>query len=58
VGTALILIAYIAAATFIVLAVGLGLYRSRRHIMWRNPGYNLFTRKWSDEDEPDDEHRT
>jgi hypothetical protein len=55
VGTALILTIYIGAATFIVLAVAVGLFRSRRHIMWKNPGYNIFTGKWSDEEKSDED---
>ena len=45
---------YIAAATFIALTVVVGLVRGRRHILWKNPGYNPFTSTWSDERKPDD----
>lgn len=34
------------------LIIGIGLFRSRHHMMWKTPGRNIFTGKWSDEPEP------
>jgi hypothetical protein len=35
--------------------IGIGLVRSRHHMTWKTPGRNMYTGKWSDEPEPDDE---
>lgn len=39
--TWLILIAYLTLALAVTLIIGTGVYRSRHHILWKNPGYNI-----------------
>jgi hypothetical protein len=46
---ALLLLAYVVLALSIVLAVVIGLFRGRRNLRWKTPGYNIFTGVWTDE---------
>ena len=52
---ALILGLLFGAMALTAVIIGIGLVRSRHHMMWKTPGRNMFTGKWSDEPNPDDE---
>lgn len=55
VAAALILGVLFGAMALTALIIGIGLFRSRHHMMWKTPGRNIFTGKWSDEPDPSDE---
>jgi len=54
VATVLIVIVYLVLVLAIAVTVAIGLFRGRRHIRWRTPGYNMFSGKWSDEPDQDE----
>jgi hypothetical protein len=55
VATVVIVVVLLAAMVSIGAIVLIGLFRSRRTIRWKTPGYNVFTGRWSDEQDPGDD---